>query len=604
MKRKNIQRPPRLFQWTMSRMKDYDQKFSSTGDLAEFYDYIFNETGRKKANIWYLSQIFSSIRPYLKFSILGRCAMFKSYVLTGFRNIAKEKLLSAINITGLSIGIVSALLILTYVHFEKSFDHFHNDAGNIYRIYTIQKNAANMNEKVALTMGPVIPALEELPEISAATKLFRLNGWVNLKVNDKSYNDLMIYSADSSFFDVFSFERMSGFGNDVLSSPQKAVVTHETAIKMFGTDDVLGKNISSEDDLYSITAVIKDIPKNSHLQFDVLLSEYSFDFFDTLLKGNEFYSYMKLAGGAIHEDILNQAKIIGDQYYKPREDHGYKATVGFQKLLDIHLNSSDFRYQVSQNGNLHTIKALIALAIALILIAGLNFLNLLTARSQKRCKEIALRKIVGANRKSIVLQFINEATLTALISSAIACLLYFLVLKKFSLLINRDLSVYQSEVLFVVLACLMLAVVIGFLAAIYPAVSLSGKNTAYLLKSHSAKRQKNRLLAFTVFFQFAVVTLLIASVLVIYNQVRFMKNKDLGFNKDEIIIVKYNSFDKYQSLKSELLQYPAIKKITASQSIPGNVRSGQIIKSFAGIELEDKPGINENRVQDGFIETY
>jgi putative ABC transport system permease protein len=588
----------------MLKMKDYDQKFSATGDLAEFYNYISIEAGRTKANIWYLSQIFSSVLPYLKFSILGRCAMFKSYLLTGFRNITKEKLLSTISIAGLSIGLASALLILTYVHYENSFDNFHKDVGNIYRIYTLEKNAANMNEKVALTMGPISPALEELPGITAATKLFRLNSWVNLKVNNKSYKDLMIYSADSSFFDVFSFERINGFGKDVLSSPQGAIVTHETAIKIFGTEDVLGKSISSEDYQYTITAVVKNIPKNSHLQFDILLSEYSFDYFDTLLKGNEFYSYMKLAKDVIHEDILDKAKIICDKIYKPLEEYGYKATVGFQKLIDIHLNSNEFRYQVSQNGNLNTINALVALAIALVLIASLNFLNLLTARSQKRFKEIALRKVVGADRKSIVMQFISEATLIALISSAISFFLYFLVIRKFSQLINRDLSGYQSEVFFVALACLILAVVIGFLAAIYPAFSLSGKNTTLLLKSFSTGRQKNRLLAFTVFFQFTVVTILIASVLVIYNQVQFMKNKDLGFNKDEIITVKMNSYDKYQNLKSELQPYQAIKNITASQSIPGNVRSGQSIHSFAGVELEGKPGINENRIQDGFLETY
>lgn len=604
MKNKNIHRPPQLFRWIMAKMRDYDQTFASTGDLAEFYDHLANKTGRTKANIWYLAQILTSILPYLKFSFLGRCAMFKSYLLSGFRNINKEKLLSAINIAGLALGLASTLLILTYVHYEKSFDNFHKDVNNIYRIYTIDKNEANMNERTALTMGPLAAALEKLPGVTAATKLFRLNGWVNLKVNNKNYKNLMIYSADSSFFDVFSFERTHSLGQDVLSSPQAAVITHETALKIFGTTDVLGKNISSEKYEYTITAVVKNIPKNSHLRFDILLSEYSFDFFDTYLTGNEFYSYMKLSHTAVSADILDKAKIICDQFYKPRESYGYKATVGFQKLKDIHLNSRDFRYPVSQNGNLNTVNALLALAIALVLIVSLNFLNLLTARSQKRFKEIGLRKVVGANRRSIVLQFISEATLIALISSAISFFLYFLVIKKFSIMINRDLTAYQSKALVIAIGCILLSAIIGSLAAIYPAFSLSGKNAAYLFKTFSASRQKQRLPAFTVCFQFTIVTILIASVLVIYQQVKFMKNKDLGFKKDEIIIVKMNSYDKYQNLKSELHQYPAIKQITASQSIPGNARSGQIIHSFAGVELEGSPGINENRIQDGFLETY
>ncbi|MGD8782526.1 MAG: ABC transporter permease [Ignavibacteria bacterium] len=575
------------------------------GDTEEEYLSRLSGKGKLHALIWLIAQIIILIPLHYTNSLHWSIAMFKNYFKIGYRNLIKEKLISIISMAGLGIGIAVAGLIIIYVHFETSYDKFFDDSDKIYKVYSKFDNPKGNVRGWDIVIGALTPALREIPEIESAARLYKLHG-TDVKTDDERFNNLNIYTADSGFFDVFSYQSIAGNIKNTLMNPSSAIITKDIALKLWGNTDVIGNNLqllsnAFENRIYNIEAVIENPPANSHLTFDILLSHYSQPMLEKF-GGDEFLTYFKITNTANPEMTLKLVSEIFEKVNEPRRAGGYEGHAGIIPLEDIHLKASSLFYSDSGKGSLVFVYILSIVTLAILFIAILNFVNLLAAKFQNRFNEIGVRKVVGASRNSILLQFVSEAVLIAGISSIISLIIIFLSMKEFGLLVDRKLDIYYNSFFWIICGIFLLSTFTAITSAVFPALRISTIKCVNILKSKSGGGKVNRLLPMTVMIQFAVVIMLISSVTVIYTQVEYMKNHELGFNPEQLVYFKFTDSKKYEAVKNQLEQYPDIISVTASQSIPGFGRSGQLGK-IQGVEGENI-SFNENRIQTEYIKTF
>ncbi len=534
-------------------------------------------------------------------------ALVWNYVKTALRAIRRQKGYSLINVSGLAIGLTVCMLIVLWVVDEWSFDRFNTNAGRIYRVYR-NESATQKNSTSVLTPPPMAAALKSnFPEIIKAT---RFGYWQRQLVTykDKSFNETRYRNADPDFFAMFSFPLARGNPETVFSKPYSVILTKKTAAKYFGEEDPIGKILTVNNSFdVTVTGIIHNESFNSSLEFDLLSP------FEILLKEsigeknadnwgfNSFGTYVMLEQSASAENV-NQ-KLTG--YLKKYTDEDTDELV-LQPLTDIHL-FSNLGHDLDNRGDIKYVWIFSALALFVLLIACVNFMNLTTARSANRAREVGLRKVVGAGRPQLIRQFFGESILMAALALMIALCLVEILLPLFNTLSGKQLPSAWRNNPALLLGFIGLALVTGISSGIYPALFLSSFQPIRILKGTMRSSGANPFFRkVLVIFQFTLSVFLIIGTIVISRQLSYMRNIDLGFNREHIIHLSIHGelHDKYSAIRERFLQNPDVLHVTASMALPTNIQSSPGTPMWEGRPDDAKMEIKADFVDYDYIETF
>ena len=512
--------------------------------------------------------------------------MLRSYLKIAWRNLLKSKTYSLINLFGLATGLASFLLIALYVWDELRFDRFHARARDIYRVHTdIRFGGSDL--AVAATADPMGAALkQDYPQVEEFTRIYASSGSMLIRKGQSFILEPNIAHVDSAFFDVFSFPAVSGDLHTALTAPNTAVITVSAARKYFGTTEVVGRSLElrrEQAPLYKITAVIEDMPRNSHFRYDVLLSMHTAPYTFGQYLSHNFHTYLLLQADAdprllearfpeyIDKYVLPQARQFMDiKTMDDFEKSGNKLRYSLMPLTDIHLSSVRFP-ELGVNGRKEYVWIFSAVAVFILLLACINFMNLSTARSAGRAKEVGIRKVMGTRKSSLVVQFISESVLMVFLSMLLAFGIIFLVMPWFNALAAKELSLRDLLHPALIPFVLLLPLVTGFLAGIYPAFFLSRFQPIRVLKgSTQTGFRKSSLRSALVVFQFATSIVLIVGTFVVYRQLGYIQTTNLGYDKEQLLFVETSGALRGQGevFRQEVLKVPGVKAGTLSSYLP------------------------------------
>lgn len=508
--------------------------------------------------------------------------MIKNYIKTAYRSLLKNKGFTALNVLGLSVGLATCLLIVFYVIDELNYDKYNVKADRIYRM-TIEAKL-NGNAGVYATSEVTWKNILQtsFPEVEKVARLIDKNGLFlspqkfYVKKNNGDILEKKIVFSESSLFSVFTLPMIDGSPSTALDEPHTAVITENTAKKYFNKINVVGQTLTINDtSTYKITGVIKDIPEQSHFNYDFFLSFSSRPESKATSWGySGMHNYLLLKPGTdVRKLEIALTKIdiksssnpstwtTGDNYLK----------VTLKPLPDIHLRDADSQYPLTKGGNIQYVYIFSLVAAFILLIACVNFMNLSTARSSHRAKEVGVRKVLGSARKYLVAQFLIESILVTLVSVVIAVFLAWMLLPIFNQMADKQLAIIPQTFTWLLPSLLVIVLVVGFLAGSYPALYLSAFQPIEVLKGKIAKGFKAGFLrSFLVVFQFSISIFLIIGTLVIYNQLNYIHNKNLGFNRNQVLVVKNTNVlgGRARILKNELKQLPGVLNATMSSYQP------------------------------------
>ncbi|MFQ5649842.1 MAG: ABC transporter permease [bacterium] len=555
--------------------------------------------------------------------------MFKSYLKIAVRNLLTHKGYSFINIAGLAIGMACCMLILLYVQYELSFDNYHERSTGIYRL---SREWFNSDGSSSLHLGhvapPIAPLLKsEYPDIEQAV---RLTGWGNPLINygDKYFQEERFFFADPEIFQVFTLPFARGDAETALRDPNNVVITVSIADKYFGEADPLNKVLTFEipgllKTDFKVTGVMQDMPGNSHFHLDFVGSMKALElaFGDDEFQSwgsNNYATYLLLPQDLPPEEVEAHFPAFLDKHLTarniqrtgqpPTRPPSERNKLHLWPLRTIHLHSQ-LDSEIEANGNIIYVYIFSLTAFFVLLIACINFMNLATARSANRMKEVGLRKVVGADRKRLIVQFLGESVFMALVSLVVAVLLVEAALPRFSEFVGLQFVLDVENNFRVLLALLSIALFVGLTAGSYPAFYLSRFQPVHVLKTAvSGGSSKSVLRKTLVIFQFAISIILIISMGVVYNQLEYCNKKNLGLNKEHIIVLPISQQMRgmFASIKSQLLQHPLIVSVAGSKRVPsGRLLDSSGARLVAGDRTEPLNFRLANvRIDHNFLETY
>jgi len=575
MSKKSTKRPPRFAEWFLCRMSEYEALYSSVGDFAEEYHRLYSKASKFRAKFWYRSQVLHSFIPYLMLVIYWRIAMFKNYWKVAFRNLWKRRGYSLINILGLSAGIACCIFILFYIQFELSYDSYHKDADRIYRVAKSRKSEAK-HDLIAANVTQVAPTLKErFPEVEAAARAGRME-YRHIKINDVALMKDVAYMADPEIFDIFKAQFIIGNKETALARPDAIVLTEHTAQKYFGDEYPIGKTITLDTVICQVTAVIQDCPPNTHLKFDMLtLFQYDENHpFHRPWGGWHCMNYIKLKEGVNFEAFQEKIRYLPHEYIgESLQKQGAEFTLLLQPIEDIHLYSY-LTWEAEPPGNPLYIYIFTAVGIFILLITCINFINLTTARSANRSAEVGMRKVVGAQRRQLISQFLGESLIISALAFLCAMIIVFILLPPFNNFADTQFNFSHLFNPIYLLVLLGLMLFIGVIGGGYPAFFLSSFKPAIVLRGALKSGTKGSLMRkVLVVGQFAISITLIIGTMLFYQQLNYMKNQHPGFDKEQKLILEFDrsiiNQTKYESVKTEFLGHPSITGATFSSSVPG-----------------------------------
>ncbi|MBN1272965.1 MAG: ABC transporter permease [Candidatus Aminicenantes bacterium] len=530
--------------------------------------------------------------------------MIKSYIKTALRHLRKQKGYSFINIFGLAIGIACCILILLWVRDELSYDGFHAKADRLFRLVEEQPYAGGTIFKVAVTPGPLGPALiEEIPEVINACRYTTAPRFL-VGYKERRFYESGMGMADPSFWKMFGFKLIKGDPDTVFKQINALVISENFAVKYFGDEDPLDKALRMEN-MYDLVVkgVMEDVPSNSHLQFDCVMP------FELLKMGgqrldqwgnNSYYTYAELAENANTDDVDQKIRGFITKHH-PRSD----TTLHLQSIKRIHLHS-DYVADVPGLGDIRYIFIFSLTAFLVLLIACINFMNLATARAGNRAREVGMRKVTGASRVHIMRQFLGESVLYALFAFILALGIVSLLLPAFGNLAGKTLSLGLSQGIGLYLALIGIALLTGLGAGIYPALYLSGFKPVDVLRgsSFSGPKGKNfrRIL---VVFQFSLSIGLIIISIIIQGQINFIHHKDIGFDRENVIYERFGmrTFRVYESFKNEALRDPNVVGVTSANSLPIYILNSTSSVSWPGKDPNEEVLFHNATVTHDYFET-
>jgi putative ABC transport system permease protein len=538
--------------------------------------------------------------------------MIKNFLSGGIRNMKKHRGDLILSITGLTIGLTSFILIALYVFHELSYDRFHKNYENIYRIKVVARLEGSSLDQ-AITASPMSQALrDEFPEVENTVRVYRSGAFL-IQYGDTRFNEDGVLFADSSFFNVLDFRLLRGDPKSVLVHPRSIVLTEDCARKYFGKEDPIGKKINIEDDsiLCTVTGIVENIPANSHIKFDILCSLSSLRYYYNTNEwlSNHVYTYITLKEGTGMRDFEAKLRQLVIKYVGPKlkdvigitlEDFqkaGNRFEYKLEPLKDIHLRGAT-QQTLEPSGSLMNVYIFSIIAVLILIIAIINYINMATARSAGRAKEVCIRKVSGANRNELIFQFIGESLIIVTIAAAIALLSALVLLPFFNHLTGKEIS---PELLsgfkgFIVIPVLILFT--GTAAGSYPAFVLASFSPVKVLKGTLSPGSVSKTLrGILVVFQFTVSIAIIIGAIVISGQLRYMTSFDMGFDKDNLVIIRRPDAlgNQLASFKAQVLQVPGVEKISNSTAYPGKRFT------YTAIMLDDDPAKTTNMLNEAVV---
>lgn len=581
---KHKPQPPKIAGWILKHTAGYEENFALVGDFDEEFQDIALSKSALRARIWYWRQCLRSLPVFIKDSVYWRFVMFKNYMKIAFRSLKKYKAYSFINISGLAIGMAVCMLIFMWVLNELSYDKFHEKADRICRLTMDFHIGTMLHTPVSITAaGPAL--VEDFPEIVTTARVDRPRR-SSVRYKEKIYQEEGIGFAENAIFDIFTFSFITGDPKTALEAPNTLVITESMAKKYFGDLDPLGKILRFNDETdFSVTGVVKDVPPHSHFRFNMLRS------FQTLIADGSvrddmwfdlrFFTYLLLDEQADYIQLEQKLPGFVDKHLgEALKATGGSAQLFLQPLTKIHLYS-DFERDISANSDITYVYLFSAIAIFILLIAGINFINLSTARSATRAQEVGMRKTLGAVRSRLIGQFLGESMIHSILAMALAILLIKLSLSFFNSVIGSELALNFFQSPWLMAAPLGMLVIVGVLAGSYPAFILSSFPPVHVLKGLlKAGGSHSRFRKILVVLQFSISISLIAATIIVYGQIIFMKNKELGFDKEHVVIIprmNESMRKSYPSLRNEMENLSGVIDVAASDLVPSR---GHLIGTF------------------------
>ncbi len=565
--------------------------------------------------------------------------MLRNHLKIALRSLLKHRNHTFINIFGLGLGMAACLALFQYVSFERSYDSFHEHSEQIYRVKTDYVRNGEVVFDVADNFAGVAPALKrEIPDVIASARLYnegakyspvvQVSNGIN---NFQSFKEAKLFFADASFLSMFSFPLIQGDSETALAEPNTAVITESTAKRYFGDEHPIGKtfrltNNSGNEHFCTVTGLLKDVPQNSHLKFEVLISyktlhQRNFQRHEESWSGRDLYlTYIQLKEGANPEAAAALMPAIRDKY-KPRyavfEDNGERLRINnfvMQPLESIHMQSN-FLNEAEPPGNPGIVNLLEIIAIFILVIAWVNYVNLTTARALERAKEVGIRKVVGSTRAALVRQFFIEAFVYNILAAGLAILIISLGKGLFEDFIGQVLPLGLTVDPIVIVIAIGVLILGTFATGLYPALVLSAYRPVNVLKgSFKSSATGNLLRKNLTIFQFAASVALIAGTFGVYQQIQFMRSQDLGFNEEQVLVIEQpNLLDstialreaRLDRLERALEENPAVSKFTRSVVVPGTLNeTGIVVKRVPSSDLDDAEVANFMYVDENYIETY
>jgi putative ABC transport system permease protein len=555
--------------------------------------------------------------------------MFKNYLKIALRNIKRHKGYSFINVTGLAIGMAMCILILLYVQNELGYDSFHEFKDRIYRIERLYLQPDGSVGGGFSTLAPsFVPFLEaDFPEVEHAVRMYQPSQ-VMIAVDRRSFIEHLVFFAEHDFFEVFSISLVQGDPEKALLDPYQAVISRTMADKYFGNDDPIGQELMVDDQFpFRVTGVMEDTPSNSHIHFDFLLSYETLRGFYGYGKGeNDYFCgttnfsdnvtlvYARLSETADINDIQDRIPAFLDRNLPSRtDDQGAVVlpsqgnSLYFRKVTDVHLHPHPFN-EVEPGSDVLYVRLFALIAVFILLIACINFINLSTARAAKRAREVGLRKVVGAYHRMLIVQFLSESLLIAFVSILVAIVLVMLAVPYFSAFTGHDVSLQFGDPLHLV-GIIGVFLVTGIVAGLYPALYMSVFDPASILRGEVTRGKRGA--AFRkvlVVFQFAISVALMICVGIVYKQMHFIDSIDLGYDRENIVMFPADRAlkQRWPELKAKLLRNPGIVHVTMSKRAPtGRLGDRPGFSIEIDGELRQNPfSMPHNRVEHDFFRTY
>jgi len=571
-------RPPRWATWLLNILIPDGEWKTPVGDFEEYFQAKRESDGSLRAFIWYLSAVLGLIPRRVGNTIYWNTIMLKNYLKTSYRNLVRYKTYSAINLLGLTLGTACFLLISVYVAEERSFDSFHDDADRIHRVNVdfISETSTFSNALSAAPMGPNLQMAAS--GIESFTRIRAVRPEALIQFGDTRSYERSGYYADSTFLRVFSFPLMQGEADRVLIVPNSIVLTRSMAMRYFGLEDPVGQTLRMNNvaDL-TVTGVLQDVPQSSHFQFDFLISMSTIEPSLTSWFSNPYFTYMKL-GPSVDPETVNQAAVPLVETYmeESARQAGVSVRLWIQPLLDIRLNPQN--NDISNGRGATHLYLLTGIALFILLLACVNFINLATARSATRSKEVGMRKVIGAKRSQLIAQFLGESTMLAFLACGAGVFVAFQALPAFASLVGREVEMSLS--LGLVGYLFATGALVSLVSGLYPALQLSRLQPIRILKSAlgSGGRGKSMFRSSLVIFQFSVSVALIIVTGMVYRQLDFLKTEKLGLTTEQVIVLPVNQAlaDRAGSLKTSIGSIPGVESVAYSNRAPGTGAYGTI----------------------------
>jgi len=580
--KKEKPRIPGLAVGFLKRILPKEDSVYLSQNFKELYEYRVKTGGRFKAGIWIWGEILKSLPGFLYSALYWRFMMFKNYFVISIRNIRKHTLHSIINIAGMSMGLFVCLLIFLWVQNEFGFDRFHAKRDDIAQVYS---EILYSNGSTQVFMGSYYPLAkilkQECPEVREAVRYETANG-ISLRYKEKQFTNDTVGLADPAFFNIFSFSFIKGDPEMVLQNNYSVVLTEKMARKYFGNDEPMGKTLTLNNTMgIQVTGVIEDVPSQSSLQFDCVapyVLKYAPDFKEPEhWGGNPLATYILLQKNSDSSQLEQKITSIVDKHAQWET-----AEVSFHlhPLKKIHL------YSPQGGGLIQSLLIFSAIALFVLFIAIINFVNLSTAKAATRAKEVGVRKVVGARRTELIRQFMGESLMISLITLIIAVLLMAVFLPAFNQFVGKQFSLYLLFKPEVALGFLGIALITGFLAGVYPALYLSNIQPRSIMKGFAGVRTKGSLRKILVVAQFSLSVIMIISTVVVFKQLNYMMSTDLGFDRENLIVLPMSQSiqDGFEPLRNELLSDPQIESVTKSLQGPWHIGS-----TVSAVDWDGKP---------------
>lgn len=610
-------RPPKIAETILSKLL-YDDVWKTTlGDFEEQYSYLLDKEGNATANRWYWSQVLRYAPSKILHKLYWTAGMFKNYLKISLRNLRKNKSYSFINTSGLAIGLASFLLIGLFVQHELSYEKHFEDSDRIYRV--IKHNAKSHQGTNWYDMTPIplhIGLKDNFPQFEHTTYASLYTGLI--KLDDNSFFENGVY-AGGEFFQTFAYTWLQGNPATALNDPSSIILTRSLAEKIFGNANPVGETLEiipeyeTEPSIKMITGIIEDLPTTSHLYFSYITNEVSSPWHEgnaSHWDSNGYFTYAKLGENSIFNDELldkiddyYNAQMLDMAYYKNQPDQ--VPSLAFQPLEDVHLKSTHINNNSGMAlGDIKYVYTLSLIGLIILLIACVNYMNLATARAIMRAKEVGVRKVIGALRSNLIMQFISEAVLLSLFSILMAVVLVWMFFPSFINLVNRPISIDFITTFEFWFSVLGVSLIVGVLAGSYPAFYMSTLQPSGIFKNHTKGGKRNAFMRNTlVTAQFTITTILIISSIVIFQQLNFIRTTDVGYTRDQILTIplKDDNFGAhYDAVAQSLKTNPNILSVSSGNYLPMDIPGSTSGVNWTG--REERVKFYQHSVHYDFLE--